>query len=190
MNWSNPNSQDCIYFYFQAHLTVKQVCYCDSWTLTHRLSLKILTLTFLALAVVGVSPESVVELLLVTVQAGAASGEAVNQSQVSIQVIWSFSTNHKSVFRSRDLHWPIRGQYSGHMTSVNQSQVSIQVTWSVSTNRMSVLPVHLAGVLHVSTLGVEVGHVPAILLIIVVVGVGAEETKLDYKTVWIDFVNK
>ena len=39
---------------------------------------------------------------------------------------------------------------------------------------MSVLPVHLAGVLHVSTLGVEIGHVPAILLVIVVVGVGAE----------------
>ena len=108
---------------------------------------------------VGVSPEPVIQLLLVTVQAGAAPGEAVNQSQVSIQIC------------------------------LDQSEVSIQVMWSASTNRRPVLPVHLAGVLHVSTLGVEVGHVPAILLIIVVVGVGAEEIKLDYKTVLIDFVN-
>merc|ERR1711976_1089847 len=69
----------------------------------------LVALVFLALAVVGVSPEPVIQLLLVPVQAGAASGEAV----------------------------------------------------------------HLAGVLHVSSLGVEVGHVPAILLVIVVVGVGA-----------------
>lgn len=58
---------------------------------------------------VGVSPESVIQLLLVTVQTGAAPGQAV----------------------------------------------------------------HL-GVLHVAALGVEVGHVPAILLVIVVVGIGAE----------------
>ena len=82
---------------------------------------------------VGVSPEPVIQLLLVPVQAGAASGEAENQSQLSIQVMRQVLTNHRPV-----------------------------------------LPVHLAGVLHVSTLGVEVGHVPAILLVIVVVGVGAE----------------
>lgn len=41
--------------------------------------------------------------------------------------------------------------------------------------------VHLAGhvgVLHVAALGVEVGHVPAILLVIVVVGVGAEKKRV------------
>ena len=68
-------------------------------------------LTFLArLAVVGVSPEAIVEFLLVAVEAGAAPGQAV----------------------------------------------------------------HLVGVLHVAALGIEVGHVPAILLVIVVVGVCAE----------------
>merc|ERR1712147_524288 len=57
---------------------------------------------------VGVSPESIIQLLLVTIEAGAAPGQAV----------------------------------------------------------------HL-GVLHVAALGVEVGHVPAILLVIVVVGICA-----------------
>ena len=71
-------------------------------------------LTFLALAVVGVSSQPVVELLLVAVEAGAAPGQAVH--------------------------------LAGHV-----------------------------GVLHVAALGVEVGHVPAILLVIVVVGVGAEK---------------
>ena len=76
-------------------------------------------LTFLSLAVVGVSPEPVVELLLVAVEAGAAPGQAVH--------------------------------LAGHV-----------------------------GVLHVAALGVEVGHVPAILLVIVVVGVGAENKIIFY----------
>ena len=81
-------------------------------------------LTFLAgLAVVGVSPESIVEFLLVAVEAGAAPGQAVH--------------------------------LAGHV-----------------------------GVLYVAALGVEVGHVPAILLVIVVVGVCAENEIFFILNLW------
>ena len=41
--------------------------------------------------------------------------------------------------RSRDLCWPITGQYSGHLIKLGQSEASIQVTWSDSTNQRPVL---------------------------------------------------
>ena len=41
---------------------------------------------------------------------------SIKQSQVSIQ---------GAVFRSLDKFRPIRGQYSGHVTSIDQSQASI-----------------------------------------------------------------
>ena len=50
------------------------------------------------------------------------------------------SSNHKSVFRSRDLYRPIRGQYSGPVICIDQSEARIQVTWSVWTNQRPVLP--------------------------------------------------
>ena len=63
---------------------------------------------------------------------------SIIQSEVSIQVTWTVLTNERSVFRSRDQYWPIRGQYSGHVTSIDQSQVSIVVTWPVLTNQRPV----------------------------------------------------
>ena len=51
--------------------------------------------------------------------------DPVNQSDVSIQVPWSVLTNHRPVFRSRDLSWPITGQYLGHVICIDQSQASI-----------------------------------------------------------------
>ncbi len=47
------------------------------------------------------------------------------QLEISIQVTWLALSNQRSVFRSRDLYWPIRGQYSGHVTSIVQSETSI-----------------------------------------------------------------
>ena len=45
----------------------------------------------------------------------------------SVRILW---TNNKSVFRSLDQYWPIRGQCSGHVICYDQSEVSIRVTWS------------------------------------------------------------
>ncbi len=58
----------------------------------------------------------------------------LSQSEISIQVTWSVLTNQRSVFRSRDLYWPIRDQYSGHVTCTDQSGVSIQDTWQLTMN--------------------------------------------------------
>ena len=50
-------------------------------------------------------------------------------------------SNQYSVFRSRDLYWPITGLYSGYVTSLDQSQASIQVTWPVLTSTYVTWPV-------------------------------------------------
>ena len=44
-------------------------------------------------------------------------------------------TNQRPVFRSRDLYWPIRGRYSGHMICIDQSEATIQVNWPLLTNK-------------------------------------------------------
>ena len=48
------------------------------------------------------------------------------------------AVNQRPVFRSCDKYWPIRGHYSGRMTSIDQSEAIIQVTWLVLTNQRSV----------------------------------------------------
>ena len=57
------------------------------------------------------------------------------ESEASFKVTWLPMTNHRPVLPSRDLYWPMTGQYSGHVTVINQWQASIQVTWSGSTNK-------------------------------------------------------
>ena len=56
------------------------------------------------------------------------------ESEASFKVTWLPMTNHRPVLPSRDLYWPMTGQYSGHVTVINQWQASIQVTWLLLTN--------------------------------------------------------
>ena len=58
----------------------------------------------------------------------------VSQSEANIQVKWPALTNQRQVFRSRDLYWPIRGKYSGHVTSIDQSDAGSAFTRCLLTN--------------------------------------------------------
>ena len=62
----------------------------------------------------------------------------LSQSEASIQVMWSVSTNQRPVSRSCDHSRPIRGQYPGHVITLDQSEASIQVMWYLSTNQRPV----------------------------------------------------
>ena len=76
----------------------------------------------------------------------------VDQSQASIQYSENFQRciNGENLWksiqkkRSRDLCWPIRGQYYGHVTCINQSETSIQVLrsrdlyWSIRGQSSSI----------------------------------------------------
>ena len=55
-----------------------------------------------------------------------------DQSEASIQVTWSFSTNKRPVSRSLDHSRPIRGQYQGQEIPLDQWEARFQVTWSLS----------------------------------------------------------
>ena len=67
----------------------------------------------------------------------------IDQSEASIWVTWSTLTNHRPVFRSRDLHWPIIGQYSlwpGHWTTGSVYSLitpawPCQHSWGLGSNR-------------------------------------------------------
>ena len=50
------------------------------------------------------------------------------ESEASIKVTWLPMTNHRPVLPSRDLYWPMTGQYSGHVTVINQWQASSLTT--------------------------------------------------------------
>ena len=51
----------------------------------------------------------------------------LHQSEASIQVMWSLSTNQRPVSRSCDHSRPIRGQYPGHVITLHQSDTQSPV---------------------------------------------------------------